>query len=101
MHYSHTQKIAHLLRWAAGWQGDLRGESAWSYSLRLGGSHALLNGWMNNPKLMSTLTQPERNLVHAARRASKHSRAGRTLEAASGRGPEGARGSCHSRLSGP
>lgn len=75
--YSQAQKIAHLLKWAAGWRGDLRGESAWSYSLRLGGSHALLNGWMNNAKLTSNLTPEERDLINAARQASKHSRARR------------------------
>lgn len=75
--YSQAQKIAHLLKWAAGWQGNRRGESAWSYSLRLGGSHALLNGWMNNAKLTSTLTQEERDLIHMARKASKRSRARR------------------------
>ncbi|MGX1027522.1 hypothetical protein RKD38_002203 [Streptomyces ambofaciens] len=72
--YSSTEKIAHLLRWAAGWKGDTRGESAWSYSLRLGRSHALLNGWMNDPKLMSTLNPAERELIHSARRASRTSR---------------------------
>lgn len=42
-----------------------------------GGSHALLNGWMNNAKLTSTLTWEQQDLINAARQASKHSRARR------------------------
>ncbi|MFF5408441.1 hypothetical protein ACFY8K_37020 [Streptomyces misionensis] len=65
--YNHEEKIRHLLSWAAGWSGGTRGESAWSYSLKLGSSHALLNGWMKNLKLISSLTQEERDLVNEAR----------------------------------
>lgn len=72
--YSREQKISHLLKWAAGWNGEAKGESAWSYSLRIGGSHALLNGWINNSKLTSTLTQKEIDLINKAREASKNSK---------------------------
>lgn len=65
--YSHEEKIRHLLNWALGWSGGTRGESAWSYSLKLGGSHALLNGWMKNLKITSSLTQEERDMVNEAR----------------------------------
>ena len=40
----------------------------WAYSLSLGGSHALLNDWVNNERLMNLLTPDERNEVDAARR---------------------------------
>jgi hypothetical protein len=40
----------------------------WAYSLSLGGSHALLNDWVNNERLMNLLTQEERSMVDAARR---------------------------------
>ncbi|MEV5810441.1 hypothetical protein [Streptomyces parvulus] len=72
--YSSTEKIAHLLQWAAEWKGDTRGESAWSYSLRLGGSHALLNGWMNDAKLMSALGPAQQELIQSARQASRTGR---------------------------
>lgn len=69
--YRREEKIFHLLRWAAEWNGDLKGASAWSYSLKLGGSHALLNGWMKNHKIMSTLTRQEKEMVDRAREASR------------------------------
>lgn len=40
----------------------------WAYSLSLGGSHALLNDWVNNERLMNLLTPEERSRVDAARR---------------------------------
>jgi hypothetical protein len=69
--YQSEEKIAHLRRWAAGWSNGARGESLWSYSLRLGGSHALLNGWLKNPKLLAALTQDDRNMLREARHRSR------------------------------
>jgi len=40
----------------------------WAYSLSLGGSHALLNDWVNNERLMNLLTPEERNVIDTARR---------------------------------
>ncbi|MFJ9243626.1 hypothetical protein [Streptomyces sp. NPDC101776] len=40
----------------------------WAYSLSLGGSHALLNDWVNNERLMELLTPEERSAVDEARR---------------------------------
>ena len=40
----------------------------WAYSLSLGGSHALLNDWVNNERLMNLLTPEERNVIDEARR---------------------------------
>lgn len=40
----------------------------WAYSLSLGGSHALLNDWVNNERLMNRLTSEERSAVEEARR---------------------------------
>ena len=40
----------------------------WAYSLSLGGSHALLNDWVNNDRLMNRLTPEERSAIEAARR---------------------------------
>ena len=72
------QKVDHILRWAAEWDGSRTGRSMWSYSLSLGGSHAVLNDWMKNEKLMGLLTPGERNLVRAAReRAAQVRRARR------------------------
>ncbi|MEU2227911.1 hypothetical protein [Streptomyces sp. NPDC018347] len=65
-HYSHAEKVSHLLRWAAGWNGDTAGESMWSYSLGLGGSHALLNGWFRNSRIRQSLTAEERRLLEMA-----------------------------------
>lgn len=39
----------------------------WAYSLSLGGSHALLNDWVNNERLMNRLTAEQRNAVEEAR----------------------------------
>lgn len=78
--YRSEEKIGHLLRWAAGWSDASTGESLWSYSLKLGGSHALLNGWLKNPKILSALTQEERNMLSMARHRSSH--AGKTCSAA-------------------
>ena len=50
------EKINHLVNWANTWVNHGRGESMWAYSLRLGGSHALLNGWAGNPRLPTTRT---------------------------------------------
>jgi hypothetical protein len=61
------EKMDHLLTWAAEWHESERGRSMWAYSLSIGGSHALLNGWMKNEKLMSMLTQEEKGLIKAAR----------------------------------
>ncbi|MFJ5639765.1 hypothetical protein [Streptomyces sp. NPDC093223] len=68
--YQTEEKIRHLLAWAAGWSGGSRGESLWSYSLGLGGSHALLSGWLKNPRLLAALTPQERDLLSEARRRS-------------------------------
>lgn len=65
--FSSEEKIQHLLLWASGWDGGMRGESMWSYALRLGGSHALLNGWAKNPKLLQALTTDERRMLETAR----------------------------------
>lgn len=40
----------------------------WAYSLSLGGSHALLNDWVNNERLMNLLTPEERSIIDTARR---------------------------------
>jgi hypothetical protein len=42
----------------------------WAYSLSLGGSHALLNDWVNNERLMNLLTRKKgaRWTRHAAGR---------------------------------
>jgi hypothetical protein len=40
----------------------------WAYSLSLGGSHALLNDWVNNERLMSLLAPEERSAIDEARR---------------------------------
>ncbi|MER5600852.1 hypothetical protein [Streptomyces sp. NPDC002265] len=80
--YRSEEKVRHLLKWAAGWGDESPGESLWSYSLRLGGSHALLNGWLKNPKLLSTLTQEERHILSEARRRAHNARRG-TLASAS------------------
>ncbi|MFJ6838663.1 hypothetical protein [Streptomyces sp. NPDC091209] len=74
--YKSEEKVGHLLKWAAGWGDEFPGESLWSYSLRLGGSHALLNGWLKNPKLLSALTQEERNMLSEARRRASNARRG-------------------------
>ncbi|MCL7430322.1 hypothetical protein [Streptomyces sp. YS415] len=74
--FSPEEKKYHLLRWASGWSGGERGESMWSYALRLGGSHALLNGWAKNPNLLQALTPEERRMLETARRRA--SCAGRT-----------------------
>ncbi|MPY37815.1 hypothetical protein FNH09_43385 [Streptomyces adustus] len=68
--YDSEEKVGHLLKWAAGWGDDSPGESLWSYSLRLGGSHALLNGWLKNPRILAALTQEERSMLSEARRRS-------------------------------
>ncbi|MGW2278229.1 hypothetical protein [Streptomyces sp. NPDC001770] len=76
--YSHQQKVAHLLRWAAGWAADTcTGESMWSYSLKLGSSHALLNGWCKNEKLRSSLTVEEGILLETALARSARARISR------------------------
>lgn len=75
--YDHQQKVAHLLRWAAGWAGTRTGESMWSYSLRLGSSHALLNGWYKNEKVRNALSSEERALLETALVRSAHARSGR------------------------
>ncbi|MGW0581455.1 hypothetical protein ACWD25_37185 [Streptomyces sp. NPDC002920] len=72
--YSLEQKIYHLLQWAAGWHSESAGESMWSYSQRLGGSHALLNGWMKNAKVMSSLTAKESNYLNVALTRSTRAR---------------------------
>ncbi|MFF2210633.1 hypothetical protein [Streptomyces antibioticus] len=72
--YDREQKRFHLLRWAAGWHGDSTGESLWSYSLRLGGSHALLNGWVKNAGIRNILTVEENRSVDAALAKSMRAR---------------------------
>lgn len=81
--YDREEKIRHLLQWASGWSDGDRGESLWSYSLKLGGSHALLNGWLKNPKILSVLTHEERKLLSEAR--SRSSLARRSLQSCAGR----------------
>ncbi|MET9124049.1 MULTISPECIES: hypothetical protein [unclassified Streptomyces] len=68
--YDREEKVRHLLRWASAWSDGRRGESLWSYSLKLGGSHALLNGWLKNTELLSSLTHEERTLLGEARSRS-------------------------------
>ncbi|MGH1552874.1 hypothetical protein ACRAWF_15170 [Streptomyces sp. L7] len=41
------------------------------YSLSLGGSHALLNDWVNNEQLMDLLTSEERRSVYEARERAR------------------------------
>jgi hypothetical protein len=72
--FSLEQKVGHLLQWTAGWSGEEGGESMWSYSLRLGGSHALLNGWAKDRKVMNALTSEEQIRLALARRRSAESR---------------------------
>ncbi|MFG2794336.1 hypothetical protein [Streptomyces sp. NPDC048419] len=72
--YSREDKIQHVLQWAAGWKGNSRGESMWSYSLMLGGSHALLNGWLKDPAIVAALTREEKNLVEEAREKSSRAK---------------------------
>jgi hypothetical protein len=36
----------------------------------------LLNGWLKNPKLLSVLTQEERNMLSEARRRASNARRG-------------------------
>jgi len=43
----------------------------WAYSLSLGGSHALLNDWVNNERLMDLLTSEERRSVNEARERAR------------------------------
>lgn len=74
--YNSEEKVRHLLEWAAGWGRESTGESLWAYSLKLGGSHALLNGWLKNPKLLSALTQEERNTLNEACRRARRARRG-------------------------
>lgn len=64
---SFKEKVDHLLAWAAEWHENEQGRSMWAYSLSIGGSHALLNGWMKSERLMSILTQEEKGLIEAAR----------------------------------
>ena len=71
MRFTPEQRIDHLLRWAAEWNGTRRGRSMWAYSLSLGGSHALLNDWVNNERLMDLLTSEERRSVHEARERAR------------------------------
>jgi len=66
--FTTEQRIGHLLGWANEWNGTTRGRSMWAYSLSLGGSHALLNDWVNNERLMNRLTPEERSVVEEARR---------------------------------
>ncbi|MBO7934617.1 MULTISPECIES: hypothetical protein [Streptomyces] len=73
--YDREQKRFHLLQWAAGWNGDATGESLWSYSLRLGGSHALLNGWVKNAGIRNILTVEENRSLEAALAKSMRARA--------------------------
>lgn len=68
MRFTTEQRIGHLLSWANEWNGTTRGRSMWAYSLSLGGSHALLNDWVNNERLMNLLTQEERSAIDEARR---------------------------------
>jgi hypothetical protein len=65
--FTTEQKLQHLVTWAAEWKGERNGRSMWAYSLSLGGSHALMNDWVKNEKLLRLLTQEERSLLRAAR----------------------------------
>jgi len=66
--FTPEQRLGHLLSWATEWNETGRGRSMWAYSLSLGGSHALLNDWVNNERLMDLLTPEERSVIAAARR---------------------------------
>ncbi|WP_331728676.1 hypothetical protein [Streptomyces sp. NBC_01176] len=68
--FSREEKIHHLVNWSTTWVNHGRGESMWAYSLRLGGSHALLNGWAGNPRLLKLLTAEERRRLEMARARS-------------------------------
>jgi hypothetical protein len=68
--FSREEQIHHLVTWASVWIDSGRGESMWAYSLRLGGSHALLNGWAGNPRLLKLLTAEERRRLEVARERS-------------------------------
>ncbi len=65
--FTPDQKIHHLITWATEWKGERRGRSLWAYSLSLGGSHALMNDWFKNEKLLRLLTQEEKDLIREAR----------------------------------
>ncbi|MER6852979.1 hypothetical protein AB0A81_23830 [Streptomyces flaveolus] len=64
---SFEEKVVHLLAWAAEWHENGQGRSMWAYSLSIGGSHALLNGWMKSERLINMLTQEEKGLIETAR----------------------------------
>ncbi|MFF5860833.1 hypothetical protein ACFY8B_35450 [Streptomyces sp. NPDC012751] len=68
--FSHEERIHHLVTWASAWVDRGQGESMWAYSLRLGGSHALLNGWAGNPRLLGLLSAEERRRLEVARERS-------------------------------
>jgi hypothetical protein len=71
--FTAKQKIGHLLKWATEWSEGGQGRSMWLYSLNLGGSHALLNDWIKNQKILNTLTQEEKDIIDAARKRSSES----------------------------
>lgn len=73
-HFTTEQKAWHLLNWAIEWDGNGQGRSMWSYSLGLGGSHALLNGWRKNGKILGLLTPEEKSLIAMAHELAARSR---------------------------
>jgi hypothetical protein len=75
--FTSEQKIQHLVTWAAEWHGERKGRSMWAYSLSLGGSHALMNDWVKNEKLLRLLTHEEKSLIRAARERAARDWAGR------------------------
>lgn len=71
--FTTERKAWHLLNWAAEWNETGQGRSMWAYSLDLGGSHALLNGWYRSSKVMVTLSSEERTYVAVARERARRS----------------------------
>lgn len=66
--FTTEQKIRHLLKWASEWNDGAHGKSMWLYSLNLGGSHALMNGWLKSEKVTNSLSVEEKRLLDAARK---------------------------------
>jgi hypothetical protein len=77
-HFTTERKAWHLLNWAAEWNETGQGRSMWAYSLDLGGSHALLNGWYRSAKVMIILSLEERGYVDAARERARQSQRARS-----------------------
>lgn len=75
------QKREHLLNWVSQWRANGEGRSMWSYSLSLGGSHALLNGWSKSEIVLSLLTPEERDSLNETLRQAARSGRMRTKSA--------------------